>query len=105
MLCCPAAGGATAASGPPVIVFTPLIGLVAVRPCVRLRIIFCGTPWHCLLALPLCRCQGGGLLFVSVHQMLDANHCNKKSHVSTLQTQTMPLCRCGVFRGRVPAIQ
>lgn len=43
----------------------------------------CGTPWHRLLAPPLCRCQKEGrggckVLFVSMHQMLDVLHCNKK---------------------------
>lgn len=47
----------------------------------------CGTPWHSLLALPLCRCQEEGhkVLFVSKHQMLDVFHCNNKC-----QTKSMP---------------
>lgn len=39
----------------------PLIRLVAARPCARpcarLRVFFRGTPWQCVLARPLCRCQ------------------------------------------------
>lgn len=48
----------------------------------------CGTPWHCLLALPLCRCQRRGgsckLLFVCMHQMLHVFHCNNKNHTVSL---------------------
>lgn len=70
-----------------------------------------GTPWHSLLAPPLCRCQEGGggckVLFVSMHQMLDVFHCNNKSHVLCVVFKvevclSTPLC---VSRGRVPAIQ
>lgn len=49
-MCCPAAGGATAASSPSVIVFTLLVRVVAARPCAKLRILSVAHPgiarWH-----------------------------------------------------------
>lgn len=72
----------------------PLIRLIAVRPCVRLRVISVARPgsasWRYQSA-DVRRRRGCTVFFVSMHQMLHVFHCNNKNHVhlSTFQTHTM----------------